>query len=108
MMTKEGFTIIVNFMAPGSGVLVLGGWPYESSSENELFLKNPLLHSQASSRQNKYEVMMIKEGSTKIVNFMRPRAVVLMLGVAIQFIIVNMCYRLLYQYITLIKIVLRK
>ena len=34
------------------------------------FLKNLLLYSQALIRQTKYVVMMTKEGSTKIVNFM--------------------------------------
>ena len=43
------------------------------------FVKN-LLYSQALIRQTKYVVMMTKEGSTKIVNFMTPRVVVLMLG----------------------------
>ena len=47
------------------------------------FLKNLLLYSQALIRQTKYVVMMTKEGSTKIVNFMTHRAGVLMLGVAI-------------------------
>ena len=36
------------------------------------FLKNLLLYSQAFIRQTKYVVMMTKEGSTKIVNFMTP------------------------------------
>ena len=44
------------------------------------FLKNLLLYSQALIRQTKYVVMMIKEGSTKIVNFMTPGAGVLVLG----------------------------
>ena len=44
------------------------------------FLKNLLLYSQALIRQTKYEVMMAKEGSTKIVNFMTPGAGVLVLG----------------------------
>ena len=37
------------------------------------FFKNLLLYSQALIRQTKYVVMMTKEGSTKIVNFMTPR-----------------------------------
>ena len=36
------------------------------------FFKNLLLYSQALIRQTKYVVMMTKEGSTKIVNFMTP------------------------------------
>ena len=43
------------------------------------FLKNLLLYSQALIRQTKYVVMMTKEGSTKIVNFMTPGAGVLVL-----------------------------
>ena len=56
-------------------------------------LKNLLLYSRACFRQNKcllsfdvsirqtkYIVMMTKEGSTQIVNFMTPRAGVLVLG----------------------------
>ena len=44
------------------------------------FLKNLLLYSQALIRQTKYVVMMTKEGSTKIINFMTPGAGVLVLG----------------------------
>ena len=44
------------------------------------FLKNLLLYSQALIRQTKYVVMMTKEGSTKIVNFMTPGAGVPVLG----------------------------
>ena len=44
------------------------------------FLKNLLLYSQALIRQTKYVVMMTKEGSTKIVNFMTPGTGVLVQG----------------------------
>ena len=44
------------------------------------FLKNLFLYSQALIRQTKYVVMMTKEGSTKIVNFITPGAGVLLLG----------------------------
>ena len=44
------------------------------------FLKNLLLYSQTDIRQTNYIVMMTKEGSTKIVNFMTPGAGVLVLG----------------------------
>ena len=44
------------------------------------FFKNLLLYSQALNRQTKYVVMMTKEGSTKIVNFMIPGVGVLVLG----------------------------
>ena len=54
MMTKERSNKIVNFMTPGTGVLVQG--------------------------QTKYVVMMTKEGSTKIVNFMTPGTGVIVLG----------------------------
>ena len=43
------------------------------------FFKN-LLYSQAWTRQTKYKIMMTKEGSTKIVNFMNARAGVLISG----------------------------
>ena len=44
------------------------------------FLKNPLLYSGAWFRQTKFIVMMTKEGSPTIVNFMIPGAGVLLLG----------------------------
>ena len=44
------------------------------------FLKNRLLYSQVLIRQTKYVVMMTKEGSTKIVNFMTLGVGVLVLG----------------------------
>ena len=44
------------------------------------FIKNLLLYSQAYGRQTKCIVMIAQEGSTKIVNFMTPRAGVLVLG----------------------------
>ena len=43
-------------------------------------LKNLLLYSGACFRKTKYIVMMTKEESTKIVNFMTPAARVLVLG----------------------------
>ena len=71
MMNKEGSTKIVNFMTPGSGVLVLGCGHISHIVKMHYFFKN-LLNSQALIRQTKYEVMMTDEGSTKIVNFMTP------------------------------------
>ena len=72
-------------MTPGTGILVLG-WPYKSYREIALFLsKSFSILSQALISQKKYILMMTKEGSTKIVNF-------------IQVITVNMYYLLLYQY----------
>ena len=44
------------------------------------FFKNLLLYSGARFRQTKCIVMMTREGSTKIVNFMTPGAGVLVLG----------------------------
>ena len=44
------------------------------------FFKNLLLYSQALIRQTKYVVIMTKEWSTKIVNFMTPGVGVLVLG----------------------------
>ena len=55
-------------------------WPYKSYSENALSFKNRLLYSQAQIRQTKYIVMLTKEGSTKIVSFMSPGSVVLVMG----------------------------
>ena len=56
------------------------------------FLKNLLLYSQALIRQTKYVVMMTKEGSTKIVNFMTTGAGVLVLGRGHRSHIVKMHY----------------
>ena len=80
MMTKEGTTKIVNFMTPGPGVLVLGCGHKSHIVKLHYFFKNFLLYSQAQIRQTKYVVMMTKEGSTKIVNFMTPGAGVLVQG----------------------------
>ena len=70
-------------MTPGAEVLVLGHGHISHIVKMHFFFKNVLLYSQAWIRQTKYVVMMTKEGSTKIVDFMTPRAGVLMLGVAI-------------------------
>ena len=72
MMTKEGSTKIVNFMTPRTGVLVLGRGQISHIVKNALFLKNLILYSQAQNRQTKYIVMMTKEGSSKIVDFITP------------------------------------
>ena len=79
-MTKEGCTNIVNFMSPGAGVSVLGCGHLSHIVKMHYFFKNLLLYSQAYIRQTKYIVMMTKERSTKIVNFMTPGAGVLVLG----------------------------
>ena len=80
MMTKEGSTKIVDCMTPGAGVLMLGHGHISHIVKLHYFFKNILLYSKALIRQTKYLVMMNKEGSTKIVNFMTPGAGVLVLG----------------------------
>ena len=72
MMTKEGSTKIVNFMAHGAEVLVLWRGHISHIVKMHYFFKNLFFNSQALIRQTKYVVMMTKEGSTKIVNFMTP------------------------------------
>ena len=79
MMTREGFTNIVNFMTPRAGVFVLGCGQISHIVKMHYFFKN-LLYSHAYIRQTKYIVMMTKEGSTQIVNFMTLRTGVLVLG----------------------------
>ena len=54
--------------------------PPKKSVKLIYFFKNLLLYSRAWFRQTKYVVIMTKEGSTKIVNFMIPGAGVLVLG----------------------------
>ena len=80
MMTKEGSTKIVNFMTPGQGFLWWGVVIYSHIVKMHYFFKNLLLYSSASSRQTEYIVMMSKEASTKIVNFMTPGAGVPVMG----------------------------
>ena len=92
MITKEGSTKIINFMTPGAGVLVLGRGHISHIVKMYYFFKNLLLNSQAHIRQTNYVVMMTKEGSTKIVNFMTPGVGVLVLGYGYISHIVNMHY----------------
>ena len=47
MMTKEGFTKIVNFMTPGAGVLVLERGHISHIVKLHCFFNNLLLYSQA-------------------------------------------------------------
>ena len=73
MMTKEGSTQILTFMTHGAGVLVLGHGHISHTVKMHLLiisLKNLPLYFHAYIRQTKYKVMMTKEGSTQIVNFM--------------------------------------
>ena len=82
MMTKERSTKIVTFMTPGAGVQFARAWPFKSYSDNALFLfKTPSLLPGIN--QTNYVYRNDDQGSTKIVNFMTPRAGFLMLGVAI-------------------------
>ena len=79
MVTKEGSTKIVNFMTTGVGFLVLRCGHVSYIVKIHHFFKN-LLYSQAQIRQTEGITMMSKEGSTKIVNLITPRAVLLVLG----------------------------
>ena len=47
MMTKEGYTKIVNFMTPAAGVLALGCGHVNQIVKIHYFIKNLLLHSKA-------------------------------------------------------------
>ena len=98
IITKEGFTKIVTFMPPRAGVLALGCCHIGHIVKIHNFFLNLLLYSGSQIKQTKYIVMMTKEGSTKIVNFMTPGAGVLMLGHGHISHKVNMQYLLLYQY----------
>ena len=79
-MTKEGSTKIVNFMTSRAGVLVLGCGHIIHIVKIHYFFKNLILYSHAYIGQTKYIVMMTKEVSTKIVNFMTPGEEVIALG----------------------------
>ena len=89
MMTEEGSTKIVNFMTPGAEVLVLRCGHKNDIVKIHYIFKNLLLYSQAQIRQQEGIVMMSKEESTNFVNFMTPRAGILVLG---RGHIVNMQY----------------
>ena len=78
MMTKDGST--KTFMTRGTEVLMLGRVHISHIVKMHYFFENLLLYSQAQNRQtkyiimiNKYIIMIIKEGSTKIVNFHDPQ-----------------------------------
>ena len=78
MMIKEGSTKMVNFMTPRAKILVLGRGHVSHMVKMQYFFRN-LLYSLVWIRQTKYIVMMIKEGSIKMVNFMIPMVGVLVL-----------------------------
>ena len=82
-MNNEDSTKIVTFMTPGVRTPLLRCGHKSLIVKMHYFFKNRLLYSQAQIRQTKYVVMITKEGSTKIENFMTPGAGVLVLGVAI-------------------------
>ena len=69
------------FLAPGSGVLVLGeGGSIDYIVKIHEFFENLLLCSWILNKLTKCIVMMSKSASTKIVNFMAPGSGVLVLG----------------------------
>ena len=80
-MIKEGSTKIVNFMTHMVGVLVQGCGHISHKVKMHYFFKNLLKYSQSQTyiRQTKCILMITKEWSTKIVNFINPVAVVLVL-----------------------------
>ena len=80
MMTKDESTKISTFMTPGAGVLMLGCGHKSCIVKMHYFFENLLLYFQTKGRQTKYIVMMTKEESTKILNYMTPQAGVLVLG----------------------------
>ena len=79
MMTEEGSNKIVDFMTPGVGLPVLMCVNIRYIVKMNYFNEN-LLYSLAKIRQTEGIVMMSKEGSTKTVNFLIPRAGILVLG----------------------------
>ncbi|XP_062584314.1 uncharacterized protein LOC134246070 [Saccostrea cucullata] len=79
-MSKSASSKIVNFMAPGSGVLVLGWGSIDNTVKMHYFFENILLCSWVLNTLNKHIVMMSKSASSKIVNFMAPGSGVLVLG----------------------------
>ena len=80
MITKEVSTQIVNFLTPRAGVLALGCGHISKIVKMHYSFKNLLLYSQAKIRQTQNIIMMNKEGSIKIINFMTPGAGVFALG----------------------------
>ena len=80
MITTEGSTKIVNNMTSGVRDLVPRCGHNSHIMKMHTFFKNLLLYTQAQIRQTEGRVMMTKEGSTKIVNFIILRAGVLVIG----------------------------
>ena len=89
MMTEEGSTKNVNFLTIGVGVLVLRCGHMSHIVKMHYFLENLLLYCQAQIIQSEGKVIMSREGSIKIVNFMTSKAGFLVL---LRGHIVNMQY----------------
>ena len=80
-MTKVGSTKVVNFMTPRSRSSCARVMPYTLYSEKTSFLKKSSSPPQAYIRQTKnINIMIVKDGSTKVVNFMTPGTGGLVLG----------------------------
>ena len=72
-MTKEGSTKIVNFMNPGTGVIVLGRGHISHIVKLHYFFNNLLLYTPRHRSNKVYTiVIMTEEGSIKKRNFMTP------------------------------------
>ena len=79
-MTKEGSIKIVKFMTPLAGVLLLECGHISPIVKIHYFSQKSSSLLPGIDQTNYQTVVMTKEGSTKIVNFMTPRAGVLALG----------------------------
>ena len=89
-MTKEaqeGSTKILNFMTPGVGLLVLRCGHISSIVKKHYFFNNLLINSKTQIRQTADKVMLSKEGSIKIVNFMTTRVEILVLVCVLSHIV---------------------
>ena len=80
MICKSASFRFVNFMAPGSGVLVLGRGSIDYIEKMQKLFENLLLCCLVFKELTKYIVMMSKNASSKIVNYMAPGSGVLVLG----------------------------
>ena len=89
MMTKEGS---IQKKKPRAVVFVLGCDHISKRVKMHYSFKNLLFYSQAKIRQTKNIIMMNKEGSTQIVNFMTPGVGVLALRCGLISKIVKMHY----------------
>ena len=92
MMNEGGSTKIIIFMRFGAGFLLLGRGHTCHIVKMHYTFKNSLLYSKAEIRQTMFIVMMTKEESSKIVNFMTAWAEVFML----QFCYINHIVKMHY------------